>query len=150
MRLVLPKLKPCLLDLSRAKDLNPSQRYEDTLYASNGVFRRERGTLKRVIPVDASIKEIKLGGIDMCLDEGIWKQVEEDPLVDPDFVMVRRVISTSPLLLDPKVEFTTERDESGCLVDAYFVLGQDSVLDGCVKSEVEDQVLTLLSRLNFC
>lgn len=150
MRLILPNLKPCLLDMSKIKDIAQSRRYEDTLYASNGIFRREAGALKRVIPIDSDILTVNMGGVDMFLDGSTWKTIEEDPLVSPDFVTVRRVVSTSTLLLDPKVEFTTETDETGGVVDAYFILGDDSILDGCVKAEAEEQVLTLLSKLNFC
>ena len=150
MRLILPKLKPCLLDLSKIKDLTSTRRYEETLYAANGVFRRESGSLKRVIPLDCATMEVKVGGVDMCLDGGSWAVLEEDPLVDPDFVVVRRVVKTSCLLLDPKVEFVTESDETDKVVDAYFTLGQDAIADDSVKEEAEEQVLTLLSKLNFC
>lgn len=150
MRLILPNLKPCLLDMTKIKDIAQSRRYQDTLYASNGVFRREAGSLRRVIPIDEDIVAVNLGGIDMCIDGSTWRTMDEDPLVSPDFVTVRRVLNTCTLLLDPKVEFTTETDETGSVVDAYFVLGADSVLDGCVKAEAEEQVLTLLSKLNFC
>ena len=149
MRLILPKLKPCLLDVSKIKDLTSTRRYEETLYA-NGVFRRESGSLKRMMPIDCAPTEVKLGEVDTCLDGDHAAVLEEDPLVDPDFVIVRRVVKTSCLLLDPNVEFVSVSDVTDTVVDAYFTLGQDAITDHSVKQEAEEQVLTLLSKLNFC
>lgn len=150
MRLIIPRLKPCLLDMSKIKDLASTCRYEETLYAANGIFRRESGTLKRVLPVDAEVIEADVGDVDVLLDNSTWTVVEEDPLVDPNFIVDRRVVKTASLLLDPKIDFVSETNETGKVVDAYFSLGNDAVQDHGIKSEVETQVLTLLSKLNFC
>jgi len=72
MRLILAKLKPCLLDLSKIKDLTSTRRYEETLYAANGVFRRESGSLKRMMLMDYAPMEVKVGAVDMCLDGASW------------------------------------------------------------------------------